>query len=138
MKRNITIAILIGIIIIGITLAIVFINRINSDDSIDLGIEKGGPTEYREEILSHFDLKITNFSEIQKIVKLNEEKFYKDIEEYIYKNGLVQATEAKYSDYENNGQFLILSFKLNDDNRTTIYSKINTKYHSYTFFDNYW
>ncbi|MBR2705586.1 MAG: hypothetical protein IKG14_00865 [Clostridia bacterium] len=137
MKNSFIILILVVIITIGAVLATITIIKINNDDTVDLGIEKGGTVEYSREILNHFDLKIIGTSEIKKKANVDEEKFYIDMKEYLYKNGLVKATEAKYKDYESNNQFTIISYELNDENRTTVFVKINNKDKTYTFFDNY-
>ena len=137
MKNSIFIIILVAIIIIGATLATITIFKIDNKEKIDLGIEKGGPVEYTNEILEHFELKITGISEIKKIVSINEEKFTMDMKEYMYKNGLVSATQAKYKEYEINNHFIIISFELNDNKKTTVFAKINENDNTYTFFDNY-
>lgn len=136
-NSSIIIIILVAIIIIGATLATITILKINNKETMDLGIEKGGPVEYTEEILEHFELRITGISEIKKIVNINEEKFTIDMKEYMYKNGLVSATEAKYKEYEINNQFIVISFELNDKKKTTVFAKINENDNTYTFFDNY-
>ena len=137
MKRKIVVIILICMVITGIALATFFIVRIINNHKNDLGIEKGGLVEYNAEVLNHFELKIIGFEGIQKNLNLKGNNFYTDMKQYIFQNGLVQATQAKYKDYEDNNKFIIVSFELNDDNKTTLYTKINKNNNTYTFFDDY-
>lgn len=134
MKKNLIIyMVLLVICLISTIIIITKVKEKNENTELEK-IQEGG-SKYSEEQLNNFEFKITNMdSSIQNKIN-NYEMFSSKMKEYIYLNGLVEADNAKYlncsMDEKNNK--IILIFKLNDKNNTTLIANILLNDDNYAF-----
>lgn len=105
---------ILGIIIIIFVILIFYIKVSKIKEDFE------GGAEYNEEQLSNFDFKIIALNEKVKSKIIDIEKLKIAIKEYIYKNGLVEASEAKYITYAENNKKMTLKFQLNNKENTKL------------------
>jgi len=105
---------ILGIIIIIFVILIFYIKVSKVKEDFE------GGAEYNEEQLSNFDFKIIALNEKVKSKIIDIEKLKIAIKEYIYKNGLVEASEAKYITYAENNKKMTLKFQLNNKENTKL------------------
>ena len=102
------------------------------DDYIFYHEDETGIAEYSKEELNRFEFNIIDIpNELQSYIN-NINDFNMNIKEYIYKNGLVQASVAKQ---ETN--VILITFSLNDENKTNLFVKINFNDNNMQISDNY-
>ena len=91
--------------------------------------EETGNTKYSENQLDNVSIEINGITEdISKHIK-NQSEFIKAIKEYIYKNGLVDATamEVQKYEYQENTDRLGIIFVLNNTNENKLRVIVNAK-----------
>lgn len=89
--------------------------------------EEKGNTKYNENQLDNFSIEINGITEdISRHIK-NQSEFIKAIKEYIYKNGLVDATsiEVQKYEYQENTDRLGIIFVLNNTNKNKLRVIVN-------------
>lgn len=89
--------------------------------------EETGNTKYSENQLDNFSVEINGITDdISKHIK-NQSEFIKAIKEYIYKNGLVDATamEVQKYEYQENTDRLGIIFMLNNPNQNRLRVIVN-------------
>ena len=108
------------------------------DDYIFYHEDETGMAEYSREGLNTFEFNIIDIpNELQSYIN-NINDFNMNIKEYIYKNGLVQASVAKYENYQvQETNVILITFSLNDENKTNLFVKINFNDNSMQISDNY-
>ena len=134
MKKNIKLYVSIGLIII-IVFAIIIVSIIKNINSLSTGegeeevIENeypSGGAEYNPEQLNNLDINVTDIpQEIKE--KVNEKDLITSIKEYMFKNGLVDATIAKYDNHriDETQKQIKVRFILNNDDNNVLYVIIN-------------
>lgn len=126
MKNNkillISIAILVLLLIILIV-CLIIINKQNTEVDIENG--ETGNAEYSREQLKNVQTQIEGLSqEITSNIK-DIDEFNTNLKEYIYLNGLVDATTAKVEEWNITDNKLEIKIHLNDINNTTIKAVVN-------------
>jgi len=101
----------------------------DNDDDIYYYEDETGSAEYNQEQLKNLDISISNIPENVSKYILNKEEFDLNIKEYVYLNGLVDATKVEYKKYEEDKEKKIVKifFQLNntDKNSFMVILKLN-------------
>lgn len=110
------------------------ISNISSDDTIDYNEsdyifeheEETGDVQYNKEQLNNFEFTISMPDEVWEHVP-NTEDFNMSMKEYIYLNGLVDATEADFRGYniQEDTNILTIMFELNNFDKVEFKVEIN-------------
>lgn len=139
MKRDKILIILIIIIILcigGIIGVMLYISSMKDNEEDEIWNFREGGAEFTIDELNNITIEITNLDNNIKN-KINYNKFYTSMKEYIYKNGLIQASKAECIYSNQNDNKFTLQFRLNDNNKTILNVIINTDDYNYEFSDNY-
>lgn len=88
--------------------------------------DETGSAKYSEEQLDNFEVELNIPYNILKYI-LNKKEFYLKIKEYLFLNGLVDATKVEYQSIEENknNNLVKMLFKLNNPNENNILVVIN-------------
>lgn len=123
--------------IIAIASLIYIINKNNKMDKDEIWNQAEAGVEYSTEHLKNFKFEVINVDSNVKSKIPYYDTFIFKIKEYLYLNGLVQASTAEFVNFESNSTSMILKFKLNNPKQTIVTAKINLQDNTYTFSDNY-
>ena len=91
----------------------------------DISSVSEGGEEFNSDHLSNFNFSIVNMNEevINHIKDIS--KFKNSMKEFLYKNGNVDCSEAKYISYELDDNIITIKFKLNDSKESRLIAKVN-------------
>lgn len=139
LKSEKTIMILIFIIIIFIVGIIATIFLVNENKEIEddeiRKLQEGG-AEYSRKELDNINFEISGINNTLKN-KINYDEFVINMKEYIYLNGLIQATKAEYLNSKEEDSKIAIQFRLNDNKGTIVTAVIDKDSNKYVFEDNY-
>ena len=139
LKSEKTIIILIFIIIIFIVgiIATIFLVNENKEKEDDerRKLQEGG-WEYSRKELDNINFEISGINNTLKN-KINYDEFVINMKEYIYLNGLIQATKAEYLNSKEKDSEITIQFRLNDNKGTIVTAVIDKDSNKYVFEDNY-
>lgn len=123
--------------IIVIASLIYIINKNNKMDKDEIWNQAEAGVEYSTDHLKNFEFKVINVDNKVKNLIPQYDMFTFKMKEYLYLNGLVQASTAEFVDFESNDNNIIIKFKLNNPKQTIVTAKINLQDNTYIFSDNY-
>ena len=99
--------------------------------------EETGDEKYTKEQLNNFNFNIDNVpNDISQYIEDSEE-FNIKIKEYVYLNGLVDASLAKYAEYEITDDKILIIYNLNNQEKTNLYVSINIANKNSQIYDDY-
>ena len=81
-------------------------------------------------------IEVIGLEKFEEIESFDKQVFEKNIEYYLIYNNLNEITKVEYISFEETENNYILSFTLNNEEQTNLYSKINKADKSYYFWDN--
>ena len=139
LKSEKTIMILIFIIIIfivGIIATIFLVNENKEIEDDEIRKLQEGRAEYSRKELDNINFEISGINNTLKN-KINYDEFVINMKEYIYLNGLIQATKAEYLNSKEKDSEITIQFRLNDNKGTIVTAVIDKDSNKYVFEDNY-
>ena len=135
MKNKLVYLIFTSLIIIILLIIIISFYKRNTKNIIgnDSFEVNAGGEEYSSTHLNNFSFQIVNLDqEAQNNIRDIQSFIYK-MKEYLYKNGIVEASKGKFISCNIKENVMILKFKLNDKNETRLMAKINIDNQTYEF-----
>lgn len=127
MNNKILYTLLAIILIIVIVALIIFSikSEKQKNEVTDISSVSEGGEEFNSDHLSNFNFSIVNMNEevINHIKDIS--KFKNSMKEFLYKNGNVDCSEAKYISYELDDNIITIKFKLNDSKESRLIAKVN-------------
>ena len=119
---------LLAIILISVIVALIIFSiksEKQKNEVTDISSVSEGGEEFNSDHLSNFNFSIVNMNEevINYIKDIS--KFKNSMKEFLYKNGNVDCSEAKYISYELDDNIITIKFKLNDSKESRLIAKVN-------------
>lgn len=140
MKSDKILLLIIIVIIISIMVIVSLIYIINKNNQLqedEIWNQAEAGVEYSTNHLKNYEFQVINVDIHVKNIIPEYDTFTLKMKEYLYLNGLVQASVAEFLDFKRDNTNIILTFKLNNPKRTIVTAKINLKDSTYIFSDNY-
>ena len=122
------------LIIVIVTLIIFsFKSEKQKNEIIDISSVSEGGEEFNSDHLNNFNFSIVNMNEdvLNNIKDIS--KFKNSMKEFLYKNGNVDCSEARYISYELDDNIITIKFKLNDSKESRLIAKINLQSETYEY-----
>ncbi len=119
---------LLAIILISVIVALIIFSiksEKQKNEVTDISSVSEGGEEFNSDHLSNFNFSIVNMNEevINYIKDIS--KFKNSMKQFLYKNGNVDCSEAKYISYELDDNIITIKFKLNDSKESRLIAKVN-------------
>ena len=119
---------LLAIILISVIVALIIFSiksEKQKNEVTDISSVSEGGEEFNSDHLSNFNFSIVNMNEevINYIKDIS--KFKNSMKQFLYKNGNVDCSEARYISYELDDNIITIKFKLNDSKESRLIAKVN-------------
>lgn len=130
--KNKMLYVIFAISILVVIIIVAIVNNKNKEEINVTELEEGGE-EYNSTHLDNFDLSIVNMNK-DAINNINDVSNFKyKMKEFLYKNGNVDCTEARYETSNVQSGIMIIRFKLNDYKESSLIAKIYIENGEYEF-----